>query len=68
MCNLKYRRSSSIDRLTNFVSYISHGKIQLSKGSIVKFMKGLNNESKYLIENMKNELLNSELMYTDGTV
>ena len=57
----------ALDRLTNFVSCISHGKIQLSKGSIVNFMKELNNKSEYLIENIKNKLLNSELMHTDGT-
>ena len=57
----------ALDRLTNFVSCISHGKIQLSKGSVVNFMKELNNKSEYLIENIKNELLNSELMHTDGT-
>lgn len=57
----------ALDRLTNFVSCISHGKIQLSKGSVVNFMKELNNKSEYLIENIKNKLLNSELMHTDGT-
>ena len=57
----------ALDRLTNFVSCISHGKIQLSKGSVVNFMKELNNKSNYLIENIKNKLLNSEIMHTDGT-
>ena len=57
----------ALDRLTNFVSCISHGKIQLSKGSVVNFMKELDNKSKYLIENIKNKLLNSEIMHTDGT-
>ena len=57
----------ALDRLTNFVSCISHGKIQLSKGSVVNFMKELNNKSEYIIENIKNELLNSELIHTDGT-
>lgn len=44
----------ALDRLTNFVSCISHGKIQLSKGSVVNFMKELNNKSNYLIENKTN--------------
>ena len=45
----------ALDRLTNFVSCISHGKIKLSKGSVVNFMKELNNKSEYIIDDIKNK-------------
>ena len=57
----------ALDRLTNFVSCISHGGIELSKGSIVNFMNELNRKGQYIIENIKEKLLNTEKMNTDGT-
>lgn len=57
----------AINRLTNFVSCISHGKINISNGSIVNFIEELNNKSIYVVEQIKEKLLNSELMYTDAT-
>ncbi len=57
----------ALDRLTNFVSCISHGKINISKGSIVNFMRDFNNKSEYVIKGIKEKILNSELMHTDAT-
>lgn len=57
----------ALDRLSNFVSCISHDKINISKSSIVNFMKDLDHKSRYIISNIKGKLLNSELMYTDAT-
>ena len=57
----------ALDRLTNFVSCISHGLIKLSKGSIVNFMKELNNKSDNIMSNIEKKILNSELMNTDAT-
>lgn len=57
----------AIDRLTDFVSSISHGKINLSKGTIVNFLNTLSKKSGYVIEQIKQKILNSELMYTDAT-
>lgn len=57
----------AIDRLTNFVSCITHGGINLSKGSIVNFTKELNQKSEYLIKEIEEDLLNSEMMHTDAT-
>lgn len=57
----------ALDRLANFVSCISHDKIHVSKGSIVNFMKEFNNKSMYIIEEIKNKILNSRMMYTDAT-
>ena len=57
----------AIDRLTDFVSSISHGKINISKGTIVNFLNTLSRKSEYVIEQIKQKLLNSELMYTDAT-
>ena len=57
----------AINRLANFVSCISHDKINVSNGSIVNFVKELGIKTERIVESIKEELLNSELMYTDGT-
>ena len=57
----------ALDRLSAFVSCISHEKIKISKGSIVNFMKELDNKSQYIIDNIKENILNSELLNTDAT-
>lgn len=57
----------AIDRLTDFVSSVSHGQINISKGTIVNFLNSLSKKSKYVIEQIKEKLLNTQLMYTDGT-
>lgn len=57
----------ALDRLADFVSCISHEKIKISKGSIVNFMKELDNKSQYIIKNIENKILNSELLNTDAT-
>ena len=57
----------ALDRLTNFVSCITHGRINLSKGSIVNFTKELKQKSEYLIKEIEEEILNSEIMHTDAT-
>lgn len=57
----------AIDRLTDFVSSISHGKIHLSKGTIVNFLHQLSKKSEYVIEQIKDKILNAEIMYTDAT-
>lgn len=57
----------ALDRLSDFVSCISHEKIKISKGSTVNFMKELNNKSQYIIKNIENKILNSELLNTDAT-
>lgn len=57
----------AVGRLTDFVSAISHGKIRLSKGTIVNFLNDLSNKSEYVIEQIKNKILNAEIVYTDAT-
>ena len=57
----------AINRLANFVSCISHDKINVSNGSIVNFVKELGIKTERIVENIKEALLNSALMYTDGT-
>ena len=57
----------ALDRLSDFVSCISHEKIKISKGSTVNFMKELDNKSQYIIKNIENKILNSELLNTDAT-
>ena len=57
----------AINRLTKFVSCISHGLLNISNGTIVNFIKELNTKSEYIRKDITNKLLNSELMYTDAT-
>ena len=57
----------ALDRLTNFVSYISGGKINISKGTIVNFTKEFRRKSNYLMDNIRNDILNSKLLHTDAT-
>ena len=57
----------AIDRLTKLVSCISHGKINISNGSIVNFIKELSNKTIKERNEIKENLLNSKLMYTDAT-
>ena len=57
----------AINRLTKFVSCISHGLLNISNGTIVNFIKELNTKSEYIRKEITNKLLNSELMYTDAT-
>ena len=57
----------AVKRLTDFVSCISHEAINISTGTIVNFTKEINNKSRYLIEKIKNDVLNSKLMHTDAT-
>lgn len=58
----------AINRLTKFVSCISHGLLNISNGTIVNFIKELNLKSEYIRTDITNKLLNSELMYTDATM
>lgn len=57
----------ALDRLADFVSCISHEKINISKGSIFNFIKELDRKSEYIIRNIKEQILNSELLNTDAT-
>lgn len=57
----------AINRLTDFVRSLTHGKIEISNGTVVNFLNNLSNKSKYLIENIKQKVLNSHLMFTDAT-
>ena len=57
----------ALDRLSAFIRSISHEALNISKGSIVNFMKELDKKSQYLIETIKEKILNSELVHTDAT-
>lgn len=57
----------AIDRLTEFVSSISHGKLNISNGSIVNFIKELKSKGRNILEQIETSILNSQLMHTDAT-
>ena len=46
---------------------IEHEIINVSNGTIVNFVKELGKKTEGIVEKIKEELLNSKLMYTDGT-
>ena len=55
------------DRLSDFFNVLSNGVINISNGTLVNFLKEFSNKSKQSIENLKNNLLNKEIMHTDET-
>lgn len=57
----------AINKLTDFVSSISHGKLKISNGSIVNFIKELAVKSKSIMKNFEEEILNALLIHTDAT-
>lgn len=57
----------AINRLTNFVSCISKGVLNISNGTIINFIKELNKKTEDTRNKIKEKLLNSNLMYTDAT-
>ena len=57
----------AIDRLTDFVSSISYGKLNISNGSIVNFINQLKNKCNPIIQKIEEKILNSNIMYTDAT-
>ena len=57
----------AIDRLTDFVSSISHGKLNISNGSIVNFINELKSKCEPIIKKIEEKILNSKIMYTDAT-
>lgn len=57
----------AINKLTDFVSSISHGKLNISNGSIVNFAQELVQNSSPIMQEIEEKILNSELMHTDAT-
>ena len=57
----------AIDRLTDFVENITHGKITVSNGSAVNFINLLSNKCKNIVGQIKTKIMNSEIINTDAT-
>lgn len=57
----------AIDRLNDLITSITHGKINMSNGTIVNFMNSLAKKSVNVIDGIQTRLLNSSLMHTDAT-
>ena len=55
----------AIDRITDFVSSISYGNLNISNGNIVNFIEKLKNKCKPIIDDIESKILNSMLIYTD---
>jgi len=57
----------AIDRLTDFVSSISHGKLNISNGTIVNFVREISEKLKKPLKQIEEKILNSQIMHTDAT-
>ena len=57
----------AINRLTDFVNSLTNGKLNIFNGSIVNFLKSLSLKCEDEIENIKNNILNSKLLFTEAT-
>lgn len=57
----------SYDRLSEFFSVISNNVLNISNGTLVNFLYDFSNKSKDSINNLQNDLLNSDIIYTDET-
>lgn len=57
----------SYDRLSDFFSVITNGVINISNGTLVNFLKEFSKKCQPTIDNLKQQLLNSKLLYTDET-
>ncbi len=57
----------AINRLTDFVSSISHGKLNISNGTIVNFVREISEKLKKPLKQIEEKILNSQIMHTDAT-
>lgn len=57
----------AVDRLTDFVSSITHDKINMSNATILNFINNLSSKSEYVINQIKDKILNNGVMNTDAT-
>lgn len=64
---LNTERIVAINILTDFVSSILHGKINISNGTIVNFVKELSKKISKPLKEIEKKILNSNLMHTDAT-
>lgn len=57
----------SINRISKLISMMSNGVLNIAKSSIFNFIKELSKKSQNILENIKQELLNSNILHTDAT-
>ena len=56
------------DRISEFVNALCNGVIKISSGSVYNTVKSFSSKCETEIEEIKKELLSSEVLYTDATV
>ena len=56
------------DRIADIINAISNNTLNIASGTIYNFCTSFSNLSDKSIEQIENDLLNSEVLYTDGTV
>lgn len=57
----------SLDRTTDFFNIISNNVINLSKGTLINFLKDFSNKSYKTLDNITEKLLYEKVMHTDET-
>ena len=57
----------ALDRLSDLFNVLSKGVIDISNGTLVNFLNEFSKKSKATINNLENDLLNKNIMYTDET-
>lgn len=57
----------AIDRLTDLIKSITHGKLNIANSTIVNFVSELSNKSTNTIASIESRVLNAYLLYTDAT-
>lgn len=55
------------DRMSDFFNVISDGILKISNGTLVNFSKEFSNKSQLILNGFENEILNSEIIFTDET-
>lgn len=55
------------ERVSNLLENITDGKLKISTGSVVNFLKEFSQKAEVTMKNIKNNILNSILMHTDAT-
>ena len=57
-----------VQKLSKIIKNVTNGKVTLSTGTIVNFVRKCRVKSKEIIDQIREEILNASLTYTDATV
>lgn len=64
---LNVQDNLAFNKVAEFITSITHNKLNLSNSTLVNFVKKLSKKGKGVLQQIESQLLNAKLMYTDGT-